>query len=99
MKTLLMTFIACACALPAYCAGPWDLAADWSDATNPNGVWSYNLAPGVPLTTHWDDWDAVDISYSADQPAWALEPVQGPQHVPAWLKSRGVALDGYDLPF
>lgn len=35
----------------------FDLAADWSDTSNPNGVWSYNKAPGQPLTTHQADWN------------------------------------------
>ncbi len=30
----------------------FDLASDWSDTNNPNGVWSYDERPGVALANH-----------------------------------------------
>ena len=41
----------------------YDLAADWSDTTNPNGVWSYNKSSGVPFTNHVSDWDASHLNW------------------------------------
>jgi hypothetical protein len=71
-------------------AGPitYDLATDWSDAHNPNGVWSYNQGTS-PITIHQSNWNTLD--FSSPQPAWAAAQAQLPNHVPAWLKSLGVA--------
>jgi hypothetical protein len=65
----------------------WDLAADWSDAQNPNGVWSYNGSPGTPIALHQSpDWDSTDCCYTQDQPAWALDVAPNNDHIPFWLK-------------
>jgi len=71
----------------------FDLAADWSDTANPNGVWSYNRASGVPITTHQDPW-------MWQQPAWADAMPFSRGHIPAWLKSTedGIVTSGADLP-
>jgi uncharacterized repeat protein (TIGR01451 family) len=58
----------------------YDLAADWSNTSNPNGAWSYNegLNP-LPLTPFW---------YGGQQPGWAYccNYPGGFGHVPVWLK-------------
>ena len=77
----------CAHADPAYV---YDLANQWSDESNPNGVWSYSSDPGGPITTHWDDWDLPRIHFRSTQPAWAAAQAQG--HVPMWARSLGDSL-------
>ena len=64
-----------------------DLAADWSDVINPNSPWSYNSDPGTPITTHFDDWDAIDTDFTLPQPAWAATQIPQLGHVPVWLKA------------
>ena len=63
-------------------AQTWDLAADWSDATNPNGEWTYregaNALPSVP------DW--TPLLSPVVQPAWAPSVTSG-NFLPAWFKS------------
>lgn len=79
----------------------WDLAEDWSDTRNPNGVWSYNAAPGVPLTSHHADWDPTREGFGGAQPAWAAVQVPAGGHVPAWLRSVGTppgSVHDFDLP-
>src|SRR5450631_3802827 len=74
-------------------SGPivYDLAADWSDTTNPNGPWSYNFGPGEPITTHQSNW----FGSSPAQPAWAFGPEgSGVGKVPLWAKSVGANLNG-----
>ncbi len=64
----------------------WDLAVDWSDATNPNGVWSYNTDIDLPMTDHQDDYGLFDGD--PPQPAWAFFPVSVPGlHLPSFFKS------------
>jgi uncharacterized repeat protein (TIGR01451 family) len=72
----------------------YDLAADWSNTSNPNGVWSYNegLNP-LPLTPFW---------YGQNQPGWAYccNYPGGFGHVPVWLKLQstwGVDLQTGDV--
>jgi formylglycine-generating enzyme required for sulfatase activity len=65
--------------------GSWDLAADWSDSVNPNGVWSYNATPGVPIANHTADFDVFD-DWDLPQPAWQNVPTPGNGHTPVWLK-------------
>ncbi len=69
---------------PARAAPIYDLAADWSDTTNPNAVWSYNNSNG-PITVHQTDW-ATHAPWWAGQDAWALT-ATGQGHIVAWLKS------------
>jgi hypothetical protein len=79
----------------------YDLAADWSDTNNPNGVWTYLAAPGVPLTSHLDNWGTS--IFTAPQPAWAYAPYPAvPGHVPAFYKVVATTVDSdpnhYDQP-
>ena len=78
---VLMTFTA---ALADGAVVVYDLAADWSDTTNPNGVWSYNKGAGDPILTHQDPW-----SPGTTQSGWAEAPMSDRGHIPVWLKSVG----------
>ncbi len=66
MKERMIMFIILICSLPGYAFAviTYDLAADWSDAINPNGVWSYNSAPGQLITNHVADWDPQAVVLS-----------------------------------
>ncbi len=80
---------------PGISAEVWDLANDWSDTANPNGVWSYNGSPGTPITTHWDDWDpSSGCCFSDPQPAWSATQWPNTGHVPMWMKVRSEATSG-----
>jgi hypothetical protein len=74
----------------------FDLAVDWSDVANPNGVWSYNHGSN-PITTHQSVYAPHD--FQVPQPAWAAAP-GGIGHTPSWYKSVGlVSIDPtYDIP-
>lgn len=55
----------------------YDLAADWSDAANPNGPWSYS--GGASPLAEQDDW-------GGGQPAWANAANGNPGYIPLWMK-------------
>ncbi len=62
----------------------FDLAADWSDTDNPNGVWSYN--EGTNALPHVAAWDSIVFDYwSGPQPAWA-DSEHGRPRMPSWFK-------------
>ena len=60
----------------------YNLANDWSDVNNPNGVWRLNKAPGQLFTTNQADYWAD----AAGQHAWAEQAFAGNAHVPVWMK-------------
>ena len=61
----------------------FDLSNGWSDTNNPNGVWSYDAAPGVPLSVHQDNlWNVTP-----PQPGWAYEPGGKNGGIPLFEKS------------
>ena len=60
-------------------ATTYDLKTDWSDASNPNGAWSFYQG-NVPLS-HIANWAGL-----SGQNAWARA-ASGLGHVPAWLKA------------
>lgn len=63
----------------------WDLKSEWSNAANPNGVWSYN-ANGAPLTTFNPSF--TGDSFTPAQPGW-----QGGGLIPIWFKSNSTSLN------
>jgi len=77
-------------------ASVFDLARDWSNAGNPNGVWSYNAAPGVPLTTHFADYDPGRRFFASAQPAYAFQQFQGRGHIPAFFLGVARPVDARD---
>jgi hypothetical protein len=79
----------------------FNLAADWSDTANPKGPWSYNIAPGVPLTNHLADYDPNRVVFASTQPAYAPGPVtafasNNPGHIASFLKSVATTKDSRD---
>ncbi|MDH5270869.1 MAG: T9SS type A sorting domain-containing protein [Candidatus Krumholzibacteria bacterium] len=64
-------------------ASTWDLAADWSDLSNPNGPWTYregsNALPGVAA------WQELGLGFP--QPAWAVGEAAPAEYLPAWFKA------------
>jgi hypothetical protein len=64
----------------------YDLAADWSDTNNPNGVWSYKATPNELLTNHFDDWDPSHGVFESTQPAWAFATWPNFGHIPHFYK-------------
>lgn len=73
----------------------FDLAADWSDAVNPNGPWSYNDGTGSPIANHLADWDFGDQIFFADQPAWSALSYDASS---AWFKRVAPASPFFQIP-
>lgn len=103
LRTVFFLFVAAVVFFSPYIsAETWDLANDWSDTSNPNGVWSYNGTNGQPITAHVDDWDfGTDgvnggCCFTLPQPAWALAGWPKTGHVPFWAKVVSPALNGQD---
>ncbi len=76
---------------PAIALTVYDLASAWSDATNPNGPWSYADGLG-PIAVHQTNWTGDSPGFPSPQPAWALA-TSGPGHIPVWFKSVNTAFD------
>jgi hypothetical protein len=93
-----LLFALCASAAQAQ---TYDLAADWSDNSNPmgNGLWELYKSPGVLFDSVQPDW--YNIGTSPKQPAWADAPGPDPfppnPLAPMWAKAVGDvgALSGY----
>ena len=70
-------------------AQTYDLAADWSDVNNPNGVWALYKAPGQLFTINQADW----YGNETNQPAWAdatgPDPFPPNPLAPMWAKAIG----------
>lgn len=99
MTRLLNTafILTCVFSSNAVAALSWNLAADWSDAQNPNGVWTLRGNGGVAFTKNVPDYDPdSNDNFTGPQPAWAdaaYEPgVFVPGHVPMWFKSLGLTV-------
>jgi hypothetical protein len=70
----------------------YDLAADWSDAANPNGAWTYREGTdALPSVSDWR-W----LTSPVTQPAWAPSPDHR-NFLPAWFKSRSNNPEGQDF--
>jgi hypothetical protein len=62
----------------------YDLKTDWSDVSNPNGVWSYN--EGSNALPHVAAWDPTEEG--GTQPAWAVSGDGSTMEFdPVWFKS------------
>jgi hypothetical protein len=77
----------------------YDLADDWSDTANPNGVWQYR-AGDAAINTHFPTFGpGLITNFNSAQPAWVAA-ASGPESIPAWFKSTGaiVYLPGTTTP-
>ena len=70
----------------------YDLNADWSDASNPNGVWAYR--EGLNALPHVADW--TPLGSTVAQPAWSRLGTD-PNFLPAWFKSTSDNPGGFDF--
>jgi hypothetical protein len=64
----------------------FDLATDWSDTQNPNGVWTYTGNNSAVLATNQADWDTSSVVFGSPQKAWANSTFFAAGHVPMWFK-------------
>ena len=73
-------------------AATYDLEADWSDASNQNGVWTYREGTdALPFVPDWTPLSAPSV-----QPAWAPSAAVG-NFLPAWFKSTSDNPQGMDF--
>ena len=71
----------------------YDLKTDWSDVSNPTGVWSYK--EGTNLLPHVAAWDPTEVG--GTQPAWAISgSLSSGELDPAWFKSTIRPLFSHD---
>jgi hypothetical protein len=88
-------------ALGLICSGAWeataseiyDVQADWSNTSNPNGTWGYreadNFLPAV------ESWQRTLGGWTTAQPGWA-ESEDGNNRLPFWFQSNGTETFGHD---
>ena len=86
MKSIVAFAVAALTLIPisAGRAGPViaDLAADWSNSSNPNGTWQYREGTiNLPFVAGW-------LPSGGGQSAWAAGNVPG-DYLPAWFRSAG----------
>lgn len=67
----------------------FDIRADWSDASNPNGRWSY--LEGVNPLPFVASWQSVLGGWGVAQPGWARSE-NGNNRLPFWFRSNGSEL-------
>lgn len=69
---------------PSLSSTTYNLKSDWSDAINPNGVWSYR--EGNNPLPHVSQWDTSSPHPFMNQAAWARS-TNGNNRVPAWFRA------------
>jgi hypothetical protein len=70
-----------------------DATADWSDAANPNGPWSYR--EGANALPHIASWQSGLGGYTSPQPGWARSE-NGTDRIPFFHQSLGFENFGHD---
>ena len=77
---------------------PWatayDLKTEWSDAANPNGVWTYR--EGANALPHVASWQSTLGGWSVAQPGWAKSE-NGSDRLPFWFNSNGSETFAHDF--
>lgn len=102
VPSLLLVLLALGFSPRADAGQVYDLASDWSDTNNPNGVWQYGtLSPSLvftPFPLHVNDYVNVGPpAFTGDQPAWTDTVNTGNNGTPQGLaKSLGISL--FDFP-
>lgn len=84
MQKLLLAVVVPAVLVCAADAAVYNLAADWSDTLNPNGVWSLYKNANSLFTINQPDFS----NNGTYQKAWADQPCYLNAHVPVWLRSN-----------
>lgn len=74
-------------------AAVYNLASDWSDLTNPNGVWAYR--EGANALPHVASWQSALGGFTAAQQGWARSE-NGTDRIPFWYKSSGLENFAHD---
>jgi len=94
-KALAGTIVLLVIALSSQAAVVYDLETDWSDAANPNGVWSLKKNHVDLFTINQSDY----FQNASGQKAWADHPSPQAAHVPFWMKgsSGQVTAHGAEL--
>jgi hypothetical protein len=73
-------------------AATFDLATDWSDDANPNGVWTYREGTNaLPFVPYWPYLASPD-----EQSAWAPS-AEPEKNLPAWFQSNSNNPEGLDF--
>jgi hypothetical protein len=72
----------------------YDLRTDWSETSNPNGVWS--MRHGTTALPHVDAWQRNLGGWSVFQPGWARSE-DANTRLPFWYRSNGSETFGNDL--
>lgn len=90
------SLVVCAVAgfAPVASAQLYDLRADWSETSNPNGVWSYRHGD-TPLP-HVDAWQRNLGGWTSFQPGWARSEDTNTR-LPFWFRSNGTETFGNDF--
>jgi hypothetical protein len=71
----------------------YNLNSDWSDAANPNGVWTYR--EGSNALPHVSSWQSSLGGWASAQPGWA-DSENGTNRLPFWYKSNGTETFPHD---
>src|SRR5580693_10225760 len=71
---------------PSFAGIVYDLGSDWSNSSNPNGVWTYQ-GGSVPLPSNVSNWAGF-----AGQNAWAPSATTPPGFLPAWMQVSSALL-------
>lgn len=100
LAVLFAALTAVALPRPAHAAVIYDLATDWSDSSNPNGVWSYDDSAGTAITNHLADWEPDhSLHFASAQPAWAAAKYDLAGHIPMWAQADNAASTSNWNPF
>jgi CARDB/Periplasmic copper-binding protein (NosD)/Right handed beta helix region/Bacterial pre-peptidase C-terminal domain len=71
----------------------YDLTADWSDGSNPNGPWAYR--EGGNLLSHFAVWSVLPGDWITPQPAWARF-ASGTSSLPGIFRASGTYSAAHD---
>jgi hypothetical protein len=86
MRAVVLSLCVIGAGVPAAYAQTYDLQADWSEKSNPNGVWTYRHG-GKPLP-HVDAWQRNLGGWGVHQPGWARSEDDNTR-LPFWFRSNG----------
>lgn len=94
MRSLLFPCVVMNVAVAAASGQVYNLRADWSEKSNPNGAWS--LRHGSVALPHVDSWQRALGGWSTAQPGWARSE-DGNDRLPFWFRSNGTETFSNDI--